>query len=188
MTWRFIPSTEGKYEYDDETLAVRNAETCKEVRHRAKKHGVAFVRLSLGGKKRDLSLARLGVGFTGPVPQEGESAVCSICGRTFSPLNGRSRFCSEKCKKKNDNEKYNGFHIRRAKKYGVPYEHGITLPEVIERFGGVCQICGKATDRGVFAMMPTIDHIVPMKRGGGHTWDNVQLACMKCNSMKGDGE
>ena len=31
---------------------------------------------------------------------------------------------------------------------------------------------------------PTIDHIVPLSRGGTHTIDNVVLACKSCNSRK----
>jgi 5-methylcytosine-specific restriction endonuclease McrA len=32
---------------------------------------------------------------------------------------------------------------------------------------------------------PTIDHIIPMAKGGGHIWDNVQVAHAICNSTKG---
>ena len=31
---------------------------------------------------------------------------------------------------------------------------------------------------------PSIDHIIPISKGGQHTWDNVQLAHMICNSIK----
>jgi 5-methylcytosine-specific restriction endonuclease McrA len=31
---------------------------------------------------------------------------------------------------------------------------------------------------------PTIDHIAPISKGGTHTWDNVGLACKRCNSLK----
>ena len=33
---------------------------------------------------------------------------------------------------------------------------------------------------------PTIDHIIPMSKGGGHVWDNVQVAHAICNSIKRD--
>lgn len=32
---------------------------------------------------------------------------------------------------------------------------------------------------------PSVDHIVPLAKGGLHSWDNVQLAHFKCNTLKG---
>jgi 5-methylcytosine-specific restriction endonuclease McrA len=32
----------------------------------------------------------------------------------------------------------------------------------------------------------TVDHYVPINKGGTHTWDNIVPACRKCNSSKGD--
>lgn len=42
----------------------------------------------------------------------------------------------------------------------------------------ICQYCDK---RG-----RTIDHIYPKSRGGLNTWDNMCVACSKCNGEKGD--
>jgi 5-methylcytosine-specific restriction endonuclease McrA len=46
----------------------------------------------------------------------------------------------------------------------------------------VCQYCGKrlAPER------LTIDHIVPLSRGGDTDWDNCVLACHRCNGRKAD--
>jgi 5-methylcytosine-specific restriction endonuclease McrA len=46
---------------------------------------------------------------------------------------------------------------------------------------GECQYCGAG---GGLAEM-TIDHVVPRSRGGGHRWENVALACPRCNRIKG---
>lgn len=46
------------------------------------------------------------------------------------------------------------------------------------RDGGVCGYCG--------AHANTVDHIVPVSRGGGSTWDNTVLACGPCNGRKRD--
>lgn len=51
---------------------------------------------------------------------------------------------------------------------------------VWERDGGVCGICGKVIS-GNF----TIDHIIPLSRGGKHCYENVQIAHGKCNNQKG---
>lgn len=41
-------------------------------------------------------------------------------------------------------------------------------------------------DRDLDLNEVTYDHVIPKKRGGKHTWDNVSLACKDCNSKKGD--
>ena len=33
---------------------------------------------------------------------------------------------------------------------------------------------------------PSVDHMIPIAKGGTHTWDNVQLAHRYCNSIKSD--
>ena len=56
----------------------------------------------------------------------------------------------------------------------------------------ICQICGKPTDKDditnghIGRLYPTLDHIIPLSKGGTHTWDNVQLAHMSCNAGKCD--
>lgn len=84
-------------------------------------------------------------------------------------------------------------HYReRAIAYGADYDPDITLERIIERDKGICGICGKPVDmadiRGntIGRYYPTIDHIKPMSKGGGHVWGNVRLAHMICNSRKGD--
>lgn len=46
---------------------------------------------------------------------------------------------------------------------------------------GVCQYCYKS----VTISNATIDHVIPKSRGGGHTWENLVIACSKCNGKKG---
>lgn len=76
---------------------------------------------------------------------------------------------------------------------GAEYDRSINLKNVINKFNGVCQICGKPVDINdrdgnvIGKMYPTIDQIKPLSKGGGHTWDNVQLAHLICNSRKCDG-
>lgn len=45
---------------------------------------------------------------------------------------------------------------------------------------GVCQYCGKATP----ARELTMDHIVPLVRGGRSTRGNVAPCCKECNTRK----
>lgn len=49
---------------------------------------------------------------------------------------------------------------------------------------GVCAICGRSVSYNEF----TIDHIVPLARGGLNRLDNFQIACRTCNTMKKDSK
>ncbi|MBU6173741.1 MAG: HNH endonuclease [Planctomycetes bacterium] len=31
-----------------------------------------------------------------------------------------------------------------------------------------------------------VEHVVPRSNGGSHTWDDVRVACLKCNLLNGD--
>lgn len=44
-----------------------------------------------------------------------------------------------------------------------------------------CQYCGQHPAKKDIS----IDHVVPRSRGGGDTWHNLVLACMRCNVKKG---
>ena len=65
----------------------------------------------------------------------------------------------------------------------------INLTRLYMRDKGVCQICGRDIDFDCDPNSddyPSIDHIKPLAKGGLHQWDNVQLACRRCNSLKRD--
>lgn len=78
-------------------------------------------------------------------------------------------------------------YYARAKLHGAPAEVGITLRKLIKRDGLTCKICGlPCFDGGDYLadLYPTIDHIIPISKGGGHTWNNVQIAHRICNRNK----
>jgi 5-methylcytosine-specific restriction endonuclease McrA len=88
-----------------------------------------------------------------------------------------------------------GHWDKRAAFYGVDlFDNSITLSRVIKKYNGICQICGKPVDLSakekghIRRAYPTVDHVVPISKGGGHTWENVQLAHMGCNAGKRDRE
>ena len=56
----------------------------------------------------------------------------------------------------------------------------LSRKNIFKRDNHLCQYCGKQ-------VKPlTIDHIIPKKRGGKDTWENLVAACSKCNTRKGD--
>jgi 5-methylcytosine-specific restriction endonuclease McrA len=118
---------------------------------------------------------------------------CEGCGVTAVGFRGRL-YCSRACARTVIRRKTRGsggksYHRKRARKYGVKYEPGITLAKLIDRDHGVCGLCGEpVTAKWPDIMCASIDHVVPMSAGGPHAWANVQLAHFLCNSYKGASE
>lgn len=76
---------------------------------------------------------------------------------------------------------------RRARHYGVEYEP-IDPIKVLMRDGWRCHLCGVTTPANLRGThednAPEVDHIIPMSKGGGHTWGNVACSCRRCNIRK----
>lgn len=54
---------------------------------------------------------------------------------------------------------------------------------VIERDGRVCQFCGKTNQEALLE----IDHIVPVRHGGGNNLENLRVLCQQCNGARNGG-
>ena len=66
----------------------------------------------------------------------------------------------------------------------------INHTEVFDAHEWICHLCGlyisrHATKNDWYRV--TLDHIIPLSKGGTHTRDNVAPAHWKCNMEKGDG-
>jgi 5-methylcytosine-specific restriction endonuclease McrA len=63
-----------------------------------------------------------------------------------------------------------------------------TLPEiqllVRQRAGHLCEYCHTA-ELWQYVQF-TVDHVIPLSRGGADTPDNLALACFHCNRKKAD--
>lgn len=138
-----------------------------------------------------------------------DSHTCRVCGKEYtlreymestgSRYYRDSGYCSAECRDAHLKERAKIYHRgrrdshrHRAVKYGCVYDSSVTLAKLIKRDGLRCALCGKMCDpndhswsRYSGPMYPSIDHIVPMSKGGGHVWSNVQVAHIICNSEKG---
>lgn len=112
--------------------------------------------------------------------------ACRRCHREFTPAYGDKRrdYCSRSCLRAATKS---GTHRKRARRAGVAYEPVSSL-EVFERDNWRCCICGGKTRKdlvgSVHPLAPTLDHRVPLSRGGPHTYANTQCAHRKCNTDK----
>lgn len=122
------------------------------------------------------------------------SVQCEVCGGEF-PYRRSKRFCSARCRTAERDARV-GPRIRhtseaatrrRARKMGVASER-YTRAEIAERDGYCCGLCGGVVDMGVawpHRESPSVDHVVPLVRGGNDTRANCQLAHLGCNLAKG---
>jgi 5-methylcytosine-specific restriction endonuclease McrA len=81
-------------------------------------------------------------------------------------------------------------HRRKARKLKTVIEKGISKNALKKKFGTKCFYCEKEMDFSVGVGrkfnkdMATIEHLIPLARGGEHTWENTVLACRHCNISK----
>lgn len=121
--------------------------------------------------------------------------VCKCCGAMFIPKTGKQKYCTEYCMQKIHNAIKKDRRLKKLADRVV--DKGITLEKLYRRDNGKCYLCGcvcdwndyERRDNGTFiagGSYPSIDHVVPLKKGGVHSWENIKLACRKCNIEKRD--
>ncbi len=120
--------------------------------------------------------------------------TCSICGAEYSHTISMGRpktVCSDVC----DAERTKRIRraarsARKARQRNVTTER-VDAIKVFERDGWRCQGCGRKTPRklrGTYDdLAPELDHIIPLSKGGEHSYRNTQLLCRGCNAAKSDG-
>lgn len=108
---------------------------------------------------------------------------CCRCGDWFTIIDQlENRYCSTRCARADGRDR------RRARKREAFVEN-VYRAKVFERDGWRCQICRRKVDRSKAVphpKAPTLDHIIPLAKGGTHEPRNAQLACFACNCRKSD--
>ena len=148
-------------------------------------------------KKAQLKAERLSRTVNDVITKRLAIHVCKNCGNEFSQMvtgYNSTKYCSEKCQ----NRYFNRRRCEKRYKTLMAREHNndISLEKLFKRDHGVCYLCGEQCDwndgedrGGVFVAgprYPSIDHVIPVAKGGTHTWNNIKLACRECNWLKRD--
>ena len=117
-----------------------------------------------------------------------EPRQCRLCDAFIGVTNARGcgRSICDTC------NTYRGDFKSRARKYGVQYTE-FDKRDVFARDAWRCQLCKRAVlktakrDKRTRRLHPrtaSLDHIVPLSKGGPHVESNVQCACLECNVRK----
>jgi len=86
--------------------------------------------------------------------------------------------------KKRNRDRVNAYEAaRRARVKGSPETEFIDRMQIYERDGGRCHICERPTWEGDF----TLDHLIPLSKGGAHVRTNIAVAHRDCNSIRAAG-
>jgi 5-methylcytosine-specific restriction endonuclease McrA len=79
-----------------------------------------------------------------------------------------------------------GSNVRRARKRGV-FVEDVDPQAVFERDEWTCHICGEFVDPKLKHPNPlsaSLDHIIPLAKGGEHSYDNCATSHLQCNVRK----
>jgi 5-methylcytosine-specific restriction endonuclease McrA len=95
--------------------------------------------------------------------------VCIVCNANFKGWHHKEKYCSLKCKKKNQEESKNQKHFT-----------------IFRRDNFSCVYCGKSSIEDNVKLV--IDHVYPQTKGGRSTLLNLVTSCSNCNSIKNSCE
>jgi len=78
--------------------------------------------------------------------------------------------------------------IRLVRYVHVPhrFRRQVTNTFLFARDDYTCQYCGRHRSELRGRQFLTRDHIIPVSRGGGNSWENVVTSCSSCNNRKGN--
>lgn len=113
---------------------------------------------------------------------------CKECGIIFKPQYGSKhrKYCSNKCSNRAMSREEKSKRRQQMKRAFV---ERVYFKKIYQRDKGICQICGEPVEYNRCnkdKMAATIDHVIPLSKGGKHCYDNCQLAHRLCNSLKSD--
>lgn len=124
---------------------------------------------------------------------------CSECGGHIPKgAHPNAKYCGDECRKevktrrfkefyRNHPERYQDYSaVRRATIKDATVER-VEREKVFDRDGWVCHICGGDIDRAAewpSSECVSLDHVVPLSRGGEHSYANCKTAHWGCNSSK----
>lgn len=123
--------------------------------------------------------------------QSPKEVACAACGVSFTALvrtKSDLHWCGDKCRMRQTRKQAKHTRRERVRVACGVVRGKVSLQAQYRKYKGKCQLCGcKVVMSSAHRKdMATVDHIVPLSKGGLHVEDNVQLACWRCNTEKSD--
>jgi 5-methylcytosine-specific restriction endonuclease McrA len=126
--------------------------------------------------------------MTTKITIEFEKIYCPTCRTCFVPKRIKQFHCSSKCyshyygqirdkTKKKLYERIRESRIRSSGKGNFTIQQ---WNDLVKRHKNICPCCKKLTKEF------TVDHIIPISKGGTNNIENIQPLCRKCNVTKGN--
>lgn len=124
------------------------------------------------------------------------TAPCVVCDAEVTRLSDRRRrpVCSVRCRTLlqwgvtgGHGYDWAKVAVQRARRLGARRVELVYREDVLARDGWRCYACGADTKDVADPFDPrsaTVDHVVPLSRGGEHTMSNMRCCCLHCNSAK----
>lgn len=118
---------------------------------------------------------------------------CNVCEQEFEYVRSMGRppqQCSDECKKVVLTRCRRIARSRRKAKVREVTIERVDPFVVFDRDGWKCKLCGIDTPKDLRGTWkpnaPELDHIMPISKGGPHSYLNTQCTCRKCNMKKSD--
>jgi len=116
---------------------------------------------------------------------------CPDCGVRLAPNAYRCPPCREVSETARRTKDKVNERMRKRLLKGEQYE-AIDVIKVFEAWNWTCAYCNIPTPKELKGLnveqSPELDHIMPLSKGGTHTYSNVVCSCMRCNRRKGAQE
>ncbi len=116
------------------------------------------------------------------------SGRCRVCDQWFISFH-LDVTCSTECKRKRDRQAKRLHKDKRRAVKRNAYREDVSRRRVFESDSYRCHLCRRKTDttkQVPHPRAPTIDHVIPLGRGGTHEPSNCRTACFQCNATKSD--